>query len=108
VAITRRTAVFAQLAESVESCLDLAGYPAQPADVDRVLNTFLEVRSAEMGVAPRSMLAYFAAPEDALRVAQNVATWFGRGAPSDEQARDLASMRKAMQQVIDDADRPNT
>ncbi|WP_125778016.1 hypothetical protein [Antribacter gilvus] len=107
-AITRRTAVFAQLAASLESCLDIEGYAAEPGEVDRVLNTFLEVRAAEMRIQPRSMLTYFASPEIALSIAQNLATWFAAGPPSEQDAQRMGRLAGAVQQMIDDTDRPNS
>lgn len=82
-AITRRTAAFRVLAESLDSCLDIADRPAEPAEVDHVLNLFLEERGRQMGIKPRSVLVYLS-PEISLGMAQDIATWFQRGVPRDE------------------------
>lgn len=107
-AITRRTAIFAQLAESVESCLDIEGLTAERAEVDRVVNIAIDERSREMGVEPRSLLPYLKSPETALRMAQSIATWFATGTPDDEEARRYAGMARAVDQWVEEQGRPNT
>ena len=68
-ALTRRTPRFGELAQGVEAQLEQRGVTLQADVVDRILRHRVDTVAAEMGLTPRSALAY--APDDLPEILAN-------------------------------------
>jgi hypothetical protein len=83
-ALTRRTARFGELAQAVEARLSERGVTLEADVVDRILRHRVDTVAAEMGLTPRTALAY--APDDLPEILANTVIKAIETMPPDQPA----------------------